>query len=758
MRAARDVRVTLGVGVVLLLAIGAFVLTRAPPRVVRVGERNTGTGLLIAGGAEVCQANEILPAGVSAIRLSLLTYFGPAVRVRASVGSSLLTQGKRGPGWTGTAVTVPVAPVSRSVSHVRLCIGVRPNSELIGFTGVPTSRRHAAVLNGEPMNVRVGVEYLAAGRGSWWSRVLAVARHIGVGHALSGTWVTLLIAALVAGVGALSARLLLRELPATAAVSRPLVAIPSPPVSVPHPPVAIPSPPVSVPHPPATVPRQPMAGLDVSSAPRRPWPAVTAMLRRVPRAAWMCALIAFLNASAWSLVVPPFQGRDEVDHFAYVEQLVENGALPENGQENGTYSPEETLVLRGLHYKRVVHAPDVPAISSVAEQRALTKDVGAGASLRGSGEAGVATSEPPLYYALQAIPYVVGRGNVLVQLQLMRLSGAMFGALTALFAFLFLREALPRAPWAATVGALCVALQPLFAFMSGSVNPDAMLLALAAAIFLCLARAFRRGLSRRLALVLGFLIAAGFLTKLNFIGLAFGVFVGLGVLGAGARKSRGREALVSAAIAAGIGASPAILYVLRNLLSSHAALGSASQGSVLVSADSIFRELSYIWELYLPRLPGMTRYFDGLATYKDIWFDRSVGLYGWMDTMFPTWVENLALAPVGALVLLCGRELVARGDALRARLPELGVYATMTAGVLVLVGASSYLSDIVSRGPAFGEPRYLLPLLPLLGAAIALAVRGAGRRWTYVTGAAVAILFFAHDLFSQLQVVARYYG
>jgi hypothetical protein len=75
-----------------------------------------------------------------------------------------------------------------------------------------------------------------------------------------------------------------------------------------------------------------------------------------------------------------------------------------------------------------------------------------------------------------------------------------------------------------------------------------------------------------------------------------------------------------------------------------------------------------------------------------------------------------------------------------------------------MIGASSYLSDVVQHQHAFGEPRYLLPLLPLLGATIALAVRGAGRRWAPVTGAALVILFLGHDIFSQLQVIARYYG
>ena len=157
----------------------------------------------------------------------------------------------------------------------------------------------------------------------------------------------------------------------------------------------------------------------------RLWPAA---LRRIPTAAWVCALIAFLNASAWALIVPPFQGKDEVDHFAYVEQLAESGTLPENGNENGKYSPQESLVLQGLHFPEIAHSPQTPAISTHEEQQILNEDVHAGESLQGSGEAGVATPEPPLYYVLQIVPYELARGNILTQLQLMRLVGALFGA------------------------------------------------------------------------------------------------------------------------------------------------------------------------------------------------------------------------------------------------------------------------------------------------------------------------------------------
>jgi 4-amino-4-deoxy-L-arabinose transferase-like glycosyltransferase len=483
-------------------------------------------------------------------------------------------------------------------------------------------------------------------------------------------------------------------------------------------------------------------------------------LGRVPSVGWVCALIALLNAFAWSIITPPLQGKDEVDHFAYVAHLAQKGTLPEGGSgEETEYSPQQLLVMEGIHYYEVRFSPQTPALTSDAQQKTLMEYVAAGRAVENATEgAGIATTEPPLYYALQVIPYELGGSNMLTQVQLMRLLGVLFGAMTALLTFMFLRESLPGVPWAATVGALCVALQPLLAFMSGSVNPDSMLYTVTAAVFYCLARAFRRGLTTRLAIALGLLVAIGFLTKLNFIGFAAGVFAGLAVLAVREAKARGRTALLAPAIAACIGVVPGAIYVLRNVLTSRPTFGSASGVAGTISIGTLFKELSYTWQLFLPRLPGMPHYFVGIMTFKDVWFDRSVGLYGWMDTMFPGWVDNVALVPAAAVALLCARGLYARRLALRARLPEIGVYAAITVGVLVMIGLSSYSSDVIGGEAAFGEPRYLLPMIPLLGAVIALAVRGAGRRWAPVVGAAMVVLFLGHDIFSQLQVIARYYG
>jgi hypothetical protein len=477
------------------------------------------------------------------------------------------------------------------------------------------------------------------------------------------------------------------------------------------------------------------------------------LLRRIPRAAWTCALVACLNAACWSIVTPAFQAPDEPDHFAYVKQLAETSRLPSSTAEHT--SPEESAVLSALHYDEVRLRPQNHTIATPAEQASLEHVLASTPRSVGSEAAGVARSQPPLYYALEAIPYSLAQsGTVLDRLQLMRLLSALFAGLTAMFVFLFLREALPGVPWAWTVGALAVALVPLLGFVSGAVNPDAMLFAVSAAIFYLLARAFRRGLTTRGAAVIGAVTAIGLLTKLNFIGLVPGILLGLLVLSVRASRVSGRSAYRALALAVAIAFSPVVVYAASNALSGHPLLGLASGQS---PHGSLLAEIDYIWQLYLPRLPGTVNDFPSLFTARQLWFNGYVGLYGWLDTTFPGWVYDVALIPAAAIALLCGRALLQGRAALRSRAVELAVYAVIALGVMVLVGAASY-HEFPQRDAGFAEPRYMLPMLALLGAALALAARGAGRRWGPVVGALIVVLFLAHDVFSQLLVVARYYG
>jgi Predicted membrane protein (DUF2142) len=478
---------------------------------------------------------------------------------------------------------------------------------------------------------------------------------------------------------------------------------------------------------------------------------------RVPRAAWLCAAIAFMNAACWSIVVPPLQSADEPAHFAYTALLAENQELPSSSEY--TFSPYERAVMNAMHQEALRGRTIDRAVSTPSEQRTLEEALAAPLSRRGYGGVGGAYSDPPLYYLVQTIPYeLASAGTLLDQLALMRLVSALMAALTALFAFLFVRETIPRWPWAWTVGGLCVALTPLLAFASGMVNPDALLFTISAALFYCLARAFRHGLTRRRAVVAGALMAAGLLTKINFIGLVPGVAAALVFLALRDARMSGRaRALGSLALAFAIAAAPVVVYATANVLEGRNTLGIVSSTLDLGERrGGFFDELSYLWQFYLPRLPGMDNYFPGLSMTRQVWFDKAVGFYGWLDTSFPLWVDNVALAPATLIALLCVRGLFLWRAALRRHLAELLAYGAMCVGLMALIAASAYYNTEESLG--FAEPRYLVPLVPLLAVALAFAALGAGRRWGASVGVVIVVLFLGHDIFSQLLVVGRYYG
>jgi hypothetical protein len=723
------VRLALAAGLTALAVALGVVLTRPPMTV--IASDNVPATLAVASISHptvACQAGGSVPQGTEQIRVSLSANTGPQVNLEVFSGSTLVTTGERDAGWgIDETVTVPVKRVAQTIPHARICTTIGPVVEPLQINGT-----RVKIPNSAQVTVLLRMEYLRPGHRSWLSLASSIAHDMGLAHAPSGTWVAYLLvavmlAAVMLAVSVLCTRQLLRPTPIRPTTARPRVS---------------------------------RAAVGVATGRiRRTRDAAVRALRRAPRAAWTCALVASLSAACWSVITPPFQAPDEPSHFAYVQLLAESGRLPDS--DSGGVSQEEELVSKALHHSEVEWHSEVKTITSPAELRELHEDLTLPLNRVGLGGAGVAASEPPLYYALATIPYHLGSGGSLLErIELVRLFSALLAGLTALFVFLFVRETLPAAPWAWTAAGLAAALTPLLGFTSGAVTPEAGLYAISAAIFFCLARAFRRGLTRRRAVAIGALTAAGFLTKLNFIGLAPGVMLGLVILamrrGRAGQEGRPRRSFGPMALAMAISISPVCAYVASNALNHHHLLGLVSSTEQTSEGKSIFVDLSYVWEFYLPHLPGMTNYFPDLSTLRQLWFDRAVGFYGWLDTSFPTWVDNLALIPAGMMALLALRTLVTRRSALRSRIPELLVYLVMSLGLMTLIGQDYYLHHN-AEGVGWAQTRYLVPLLPLAAALLALAARGAGRRLGPAVGALIVILFLAQDLFGQLLTVSRFY-
>ncbi len=720
------VRLALAGGLAVMAVALGIVLSRGPLTLVGNNGVPANFAVTFIRHAETsCEDGGTVPQGTQAIRVSLSANTGPQVNLHVFSGLTLVTEGEQNAGWgVDETVTVPVKRVTRAIPNAHICTTVGPLVEPIQVNGARARTPTGAI------QIVLRMEYLRPAPRSWLSLVPSTARTMGLDHAPSGAWTAYLVIVLMLVVSALASRLALRELTLGATVRHMRGA-------------------------PARV----VLDLRARRGARLLAPPIRA-LRRVPRAAWACALLAILSAACWSLVTPPFQVPDEPSHFAYAQLLAETGRLPNSS--SGAVSREEVAVVNALHQHEIEWHPEVKMYTSRAAQLELHQALTEQLDRVGPGAAGVAASEPPLYYALASIPYYLGyNGTLLDRLELMRLLSVLMAGLTALFVFLFVREFLPGVPWAWTVGGLGAALTPLLGFTSGAFTPEAMIYAISAAIFFCLARAFRRGLTRKRALALGALVAAGFLTKLTFIGLAPGVLLGLVILGVRgdrlAAAGERRRAFGPMALAMAIGLAPVLVYVAHDLLEQHHVLGLVSQAAERSSeGEPLSVDLTFIWEFYLPHLPGMVNYFPDLSTFRQLWFDRAVGIYGWLDTSFPVWVDNLALIPAGLIAALAVRTLVVRRSALVSRLPEIAVYLTMSVGLLALI-AQAFYQNRTFEGSGWAQPRYLVPLLPLGAVLLAAAARGAGRRLGPAVGVLIVILFLAQDIFGQLLEVARFY-
>lgn len=207
----RSTKITLATGFVLIAAGIAFALSQAPVSVARVNTAVEGELGTLSRRTELCQANERLPAGTTAIRLRVFSYTGQRVTVRALEGPSVIAHGERGPGWSGGVVTIPVAPLPNARA-VKLCFTLYiEDGEADNLAGEPTETAPATLSTGGSLPGRVGVEYLRPGRSSWLSLVPDVARRMGLGNAGSGAWNAVLAIVLMGAVGFLTARLILRE-------------------------------------------------------------------------------------------------------------------------------------------------------------------------------------------------------------------------------------------------------------------------------------------------------------------------------------------------------------------------------------------------------------------------------------------------------------------------------------------------------------------------------------------------------------------
>ena len=482
-----------------------------------------------------------------------------------------------------------------------------------------------------------------------------------------------------------------------------------------------------------------------------------ARVREIPPVFLAVFLVALCCGAGWAVLTPPFQVPDETEHFAYAQYFAETADLPgRSGRPR--YSEEQLRAMRALTTTAIIgrsniRVRDDPSDKSLDPSERASRD-------NGGGPMG-ASPQPPLYYMLASVPYrMFAWADLPARLLAMRLLSVVFFAVAAAVAAALAAELLPGLAVAPVVAGLAIALQPVMGFIAGGVSPDALLSLIAVTLLFVVVRGLRRP-SLRAAAAIAVTTGTGLVTKVTAVALVPGAALAILVVVWRLRQRRGnREArrALGAAITAGV-VLP-LTYAVWTFVIGRGLLPAGASTALLpmdqIKAPSSLEEASYIWQLYLPRVPWQTDLF-GFWPPADLWLRGLLGVYGWLDYSVPAWLFNIGKDVTVVVLALCASAAALSWRKLRARAVELAVLGVFALGLALVIGIAGY-DYHRNTGFVFEQARYLFPLAGLGATAAGLATAGLGRRFAPFIAVVLVGLFAALEISGVLLTFARYYG
>jgi hypothetical protein len=182
-----------------------------------------------------------------------------------------------------------------------------------------------------------------------------------------------------------------------------------------------------------------------------------------------------------------------------------------------------------------------------------------------------------------------------------------------------------------------------------------------------------------------------------------------------------------------------------------------SQPALAGSGRNPLAYLSYVWQVFLPRLPFMTDLHLQAWPAYDIYVERGFAAFGWYAIKFSTWVYLLIVAGIAAVAVLAARALSTHRQAARELLPAMAVLALLTATVIGGLHASFF--SITGDRPVVSEQgRYAFTALAPLGAVAAAACYGLGRGRAPIVAASLVVAMAGLAYASQLMALTSFYA
>ena len=461
-------------------------------------------------------------------------------------------------------------------------------------------------------------------------------------------------------------------------------------------------------------------------APRHAAPWRLRIGRRLPAGLGTLLVMVAIVGIVWALVLPPWQAPDENSHFAYVQSVAETLKLP-TGTGGTLLSSDQNLgaTLSGSGFFAWPMSAavswfesDWDAYRTEYRQRDPSRTDGGGAN--------PAASNPPLYYLVASIPYlIVHSANVFGRLYAIRLFGVLMLMATTIGAWLLAGEVLGRRRLPQLVCAAVVGLWPMTTFIATNVNPDALVNAASTFVLWLGARVINRRAQTWDAVALCAVTAVAILAKYTSYAVVPAVLLALliGWLRRPAEERAATARTLGGALTALV--VPVGIWLGLTRVIGRAAVNQISSPPGQSSHPVNIREfLSYVWQFYLPRLPFMTqqRYTSDVGggwPFYDYWVRQAVGNFGWLTVFLPAWIYTATAAVAGVVAATAIWILAQVRD--RPRLALLMFFLVAAVTVVGLVHVADYLNEIRTGFPLV-QGRYLLPLIGLLGLAVALVV------------------------------------
>jgi hypothetical protein len=493
------------------------------------------------------------------------------------------------------------------------------------------------------------------------------------------------------------------------------------------------------------------------SAPRgarvaRPWTRAGGR-RRISAVLVVLLAVAAVQALAWAILMPPFQGPDEIGHFAYTQKLVEARTIPwvpNGGHISGpTISTElENAVLWGGVERLRANPAARPPGSTVAVGLWRTRDARLGHAQRVDGRYTPAMSNPPLYYLYAAIPYAaMSHAPIFDRALALRIWSIPLLLLVVAGAWVATGELLGHRRPLQILATTAVALQPQLVQMGALADPDIMLAAIWT-WFLVLAIAIvRRGATRRRVAGLLALVVLSAFTHARGVSIVVPAVVTLGIA---AWRSRGGPSLRRHRWLIGAGA------VVAGLIGSAAVLQYATVGQVTAMHARQF--VSYLWQFYLPRLPFMNTPLGPHWRVRDVFIDRFYSGFGQLEVGFSrSLLDAIAWA---ALVIIAGAivGLVVHRRAARRSWDVVLVVVAAFVAYLLQLHMAAFRNLVTGGNDPVLTGRYLVPFVAVYGAVIALAVSWVPRRAAAVAAGAITGVLLLIALGSLGVLTERFYA